>query len=148
MSVNTGGVSFTQWLNERIGGQEHDEENTNVTLDTAIQVPVVRYALNKVTSAIAQVPFQIYENTDDGKVPAKKHKWYYTTKEEPNRWSHKFDFMEFLLAEAIMYGDGRAVIDDYYLALDLFPGHKALYVFHDFTYAARFIVGRYNNAYR
>ena len=119
MAQNNGGVGFVQWLNERIGGADYDEESQNVTLDTAIQVPVVRYALSKVTSAIAQVPFQIYEHTEDGRVPAKKHKWYYTTKEEPNRYSHKFDFMEFLLTEAIMYGDGRAVID--FQAKELLP---------------------------
>ena len=104
-------MGFWKYLMNRIGGYDQDDELTPVTLDAAIQVPVVRYALGKVTSAIAQVPFKIMENTEDGQVPATKHKWYFTTNRRPNSFTNKYDFMEFLLTEAIMYGDGRAVID-------------------------------------
>ena len=56
-------------------------------------------------------PFQIMEMTDDGKEPAKNHKWYFATNRRPNKHDKKYDFFEFLLSQAIMFGDGRAVID-------------------------------------
>ena len=38
-------MSFWKYLMNRIGGGDQDEELTPVTIDTAIQIPVVRYAL-------------------------------------------------------------------------------------------------------
>jgi len=114
-------TSFWQYLMNRIGGTDQDEELTPVTIDNAIQIPVVRYALGKVTSAIAQVPFRIMEYTEDGKGPATKHKWYFATNKRPNQYDKKYDFFELLLTQAIMFGDGRAVID--FDAKELLPLH-------------------------
>jgi HK97 family phage portal protein len=112
-----------------VGTLESDVEE--MTVDEAVSVPSIRYAISKITSVIAQVPFQLYKMTDDGKTPAKNHQWYFATKHEPNPWTMKFDFMESIVYSAVMFGDARVFVDSETLELWLLPFQSSATVWQD-----------------
>lgn len=99
---NQGWTGWGNWGNTSISG-------VSVTRDTALGVPAIWDAVNKVSSTLASLPFNIFEVTDEGSKPAKKHPVYHLIRLEPNEWQSAYSFRCALFAQAC-FGDAYAKI--------------------------------------
>ncbi len=81
----------------------------SVTRDTALGVPAIWDAVNKVSSTLASLPFGIFQVTDSGSQPAKNHPVYHIIRLEPNEWQSAYSFRAALFAQAC-FGDAYAKV--------------------------------------
>lgn len=81
----------------------------SVTRDTALSVPAIWDAVNKIASTLASLPFGIFQSTDNGSQPATKHPVYHIVRLEPNEWQSAYNFKYALFAQAC-FGDAYAKI--------------------------------------
>lgn len=105
----------TGWktLVQALFGDQDDGDSTPVTSDTIAGIPAVRHALEKITCHVGQLPLFVYEKTKDGGADkATNHRAYQAMKSRPNPYMGSFDFRELLVGHALLWGDGRAYIDD------------------------------------
>lgn len=78
-----------------------------VTRDNALSVPAIWDAVNKVSRTLASLPFGIFEQTDSGSAPAKRHPAYHLVRIQPTpnlKLYSSFDFRAALFAQAC-FGD-------------------------------------------
>lgn len=83
-----------------------------VTRDGALSVPAIWDAVNKVSRTLASLPFGIFEQTDSGSAPAKRHPAYNLVRIQPTpnlKLYSSFDFRAALFAQAC-FGDAFAKI--------------------------------------
>jgi len=102
MAVNQGWTGWATWGNSAASG-------VSVTRETALGVPAIWDAINKVSTTLASLPFGIFEVTETGSQPAKRHPLYHTIRLEPNPWQSAYNFRQALFAQAC-FGDAYAKI--------------------------------------
>tara|TARA_R110002126_G_scaffold150739_1_gene297571 strand:- start:687 stop:1877 length:1191 start_codon:yes stop_codon:yes gene_type:complete len=92
---------------------------------SALAISTVYACVYKISSTIAALGLEVYEKEGDSVVQANVHPVYNLIKVKPNDHQTAFEFWETLLASAIMYGVGYAVIqrDQRGIAIELIPVH-------------------------
>lgn len=80
--------------------------NTNNVLKTS---DVTFSCINYIASTIAKMPLNLYEKTDQGKVKV-DNDLIYLLKNRPNKYTTSVDFIQTLIANMLIYGNGFAKI--------------------------------------
>jgi HK97 family phage portal protein len=82
----------------------------NVTENSAMKYSAVYACVRAIAETIATMPFRVYEYQDGYSSPANDHPVNYLISTEPNPQTGKIDFLETLLATALLWGNGYARI--------------------------------------
>tara|TARA_R110001606_G_scaffold241323_1_gene389335 strand:+ start:2365 stop:3558 length:1194 start_codon:yes stop_codon:yes gene_type:complete len=115
----------------------YDPENDNFALypvtkagatineSSALAISTVYACIYKISSTIAALGLEVYERDGENVVQANVHPVYNLIKVKPNEHQTAFEFWETIIASAIMYGVGYAVIqrDQRGIAIELIPVH-------------------------
>ena len=115
----------------------YDPENDNFALypvtkagatineSSALAISTVYACIYKISSTIAALGLEVYERDGENVVQANVHPVYNLIKVKPNEHQTAFEFWESIIASAIMYGVGYAVIqrDQRGIAIELIPVH-------------------------
>jgi HK97 family phage portal protein len=115
----------------------YDPENNNFGLypmtkagaaineSSALAISTVYACVYKIASTIASLGLEVYEKEGDSVVQANVHPAYNLVKVKPNDHQTAYEFWETIVASAVMYGVGYAVIqrDQRGFAMELIPVH-------------------------
>ena len=77
---------------------------------TAMQIIAVYACVRVLSEAIAQLPLNVYQYTDNGKERVPKHPLYFLLHDQPNPEMTSFVFRETLMAHLLIYGNAYAQI--------------------------------------
>lgn len=80
-----------------------------VTRDSALSVPAIWDAVNKISTTLASLPFGIFQVTEAGSELAKRHPVYHLIRLEPNEYQTAYQFRQALFAQAC-FGDAYAKV--------------------------------------
>lgn len=87
------------------------KSGVQVSPETVISLTAVWRAVSIVSGSIAALPFDIVEESEDGSIKvAKKHPLYFLLKSEPNELYSTYIFLQTLVANALLTGNGYAII--------------------------------------
>ena len=87
------------------------KSGVQVTEEGALSLSAVYAAVNKISSTLASLPLNLYEETVDGKRLAKEHPAFVLINSEPNDEDNSFNFIETMLSDALLYGCAYALIE-------------------------------------
>lgn len=88
------------------------KSGVEVSPHTVISLTSVWRAVSIVAGSIASLPFDIIEEMEDGSIRlAKEHPLYTLIKKEPNELYTTYIFLQTLIVNALMTGDGYAIIE-------------------------------------
>jgi HK97 family phage portal protein len=99
---------------ENISGYMTGKTTSGVSVDadSALSLSAVWRAVDVISSTMAQLPIEIIRETaNGGQKIAKNHPLYYIISESPNDSASRYDFMQALVANAVMTGNGYAYIE-------------------------------------
>jgi len=84
-----------------------------VNVKTAIEVSAVFACLRVIANGIAQVPFKVMRQSEDGKtrLPAVKHPLYELLKCRPNEWQTSFEYREMLAMHMVLCGNAFSFVN-------------------------------------
>jgi len=87
------------------------KSGATVSVKTVISLPGVWRAISVVSGSLGTLPFEIVEEGIDGSVqPAKTHPLYHLMRWEPSPSYTSFIFIRSLVAQAMFFGNGYAII--------------------------------------
>lgn len=97
----------------RVSGGGATKSGATVTVDTALQVSVVLACVRVIAEGIAQVPFRVMREGQDGRtrLPAKAHPLWDKLHRRPNRWQTSFGFRETMAVHCALTGNAYAYIN-------------------------------------
>lgn len=82
-----------------------------VTEEGALSLSAVYAAISKISTTLASLPLNLYEETDNGKRLAKEHPAFVMINSEPNEYLNSFNFIERMISDSLMYGCAYALIE-------------------------------------
>jgi len=84
-----------------------------VNVKTAIEVSTVFACLRVIANGIAQVPFKVMRQSEDGKtrLPAVKHPLHELLKCRPNEWQTSFEYREMLAMHMVLCGNAFSFVN-------------------------------------
>lgn len=82
----------------------------NMSGTNALYVPAVLQAVRLISETIGSLPCKVYQETDDGKQPAKGHSSYRLAHKWANEWIGAGKLREVLTADALVHGNGFAKV--------------------------------------
>jgi HK97 family phage portal protein len=85
--------------------------NAIVTDERAMQISTVWACVRMLSEVIGSLPLQVYKDTDDGRVVAKKHPLYRVLHDKPNTYQTAVEFRETMMMHLALEGNAYAVID-------------------------------------
>jgi HK97 family phage portal protein len=100
----------SQTLEAEMGINPIVRSGVNVTENSALAISAVYACVHKIASTIASLGLQIYVRDGRNVEVANVHPAYELVTSAPNEQQNAFDFWETLMASALMYGCGYAVI--------------------------------------
>ena len=83
----------------------------SVTEEGALSLSAVYAAVSKISSTLASLPLNLYEETTEGKRIAKEHPAFVLINSEPNEDDNSFNFVERMISDALLYGCSYALIE-------------------------------------
>jgi|TARA_B110000914_G_scaffold225378_1_gene245882 HK97 family phage portal protein len=87
------------------------KSGVTVTEEGALSLSAVYAAVSKISSTMASLPLNLYEDTVDGKRIAKEHPAFVLINSEPNDQDNSFNFIERMFSDALLYGCAYALIE-------------------------------------
>lgn len=86
------------------------KSGATVTVENALQVSVVLACLRVIAEGVAQVPWRVMQESEDGakRLPAKKHPLYDIISRRPNAWQTSFGLRETMVFHAGLTGNAYA----------------------------------------
>jgi len=100
----------SQWLMEAFGSTK-SKTGINVTVNSAIGLAPVMYAVNKISGHIAQMPIEIQKWNADGTKPRVYNNTFKLLNKKPNDMMTAYQFREMLMVHCLMAGNARAYIE-------------------------------------
>lgn len=98
-------------LFREIYGGPPTKTGVSVTWASALEVSTVLACLRVIAEGIAQVPFRLYQSSDNrGGAPATEHPLYNVIYRRPNRWQTSFEFRETLAFHAALVGNAYVFV--------------------------------------
>lgn len=83
-----------------------------VNAESAMRVPAVACAVRAISEAVGQLPVKLYRRAPDGsKTEASDHPAYPLLHDEANDWTSAFDLKRQLTQDALLHGDGLALVN-------------------------------------
>jgi len=83
----------------------------DISEEGALSLSAVYAAVSKISSTLASLPLNLYEETDNGKRLAKEHPAFVLVNSEPNEEDNSFNFIERMFSDALLYGCAYALIE-------------------------------------
>lgn len=110
-AATSGTKNPKKWLIDWVRGHQSDS-GIDVNADSTLRYAPVWYAVNKIAGHISQMPLVTYRRLDERtKERAIRHPAYRLLKHTPNRMMSPSVFKELLQYHALIWGNGRALID-------------------------------------
>lgn len=81
-----------------------------VSEDTALSVSSVYAAVDRISSSLASVPFNVYERTNEGRRLARDNDQFYLVHTSPAAAQTSFQYRKILFTHALLWGNGFAVL--------------------------------------
>jgi HK97 family phage portal protein len=98
-------------LFREIYGGPPSKTGISVNWASALEVTTVLACLRVIAEGIAQVPFRLYQDSNDrGGAPAPDHPLYSVLYRRPNRWQTSFEFRETIAFHAALVGNAYVFI--------------------------------------
>lgn len=94
-----------------IGGWMATKSGASVSHKTALEVSTVFACARVIAEGIAQVPFKLYRQVGDQKLPATDHSLYRVLYRKPNTWMTSFELRETMAMHAVLTGDAIAFVN-------------------------------------
>ena len=101
----------SQTLESELGINPIVRSGVNVTEQSALAISTVYACVYKIASTISSLGLQIYVKDGRNVEIANQHPAYRLITSEPNEQQNAYDFWENLMASALMYGCGYAIIE-------------------------------------
>lgn len=101
----------SQTLEAELGINPIVRSGVNVTEQSALAISTVYACVYKIASTISSLGLQIYVRDGRNVEIANQHPAYNLITSEPNEYQNAYDFWENVLASALMYGCGYAIIE-------------------------------------
>ena len=98
------------WLLESIG-YSPSKTGVSVTVQSALGLAPVIYAVNKISGHVAQMPIDICQYNDDGTRPKVRNNVWRLLNKNPNDIMTPFQLREVMMVHALITGNGRAYIE-------------------------------------
>jgi len=98
-------------LFRRLGGWLNTKSGASVNHKTALEVSVVLACARVIAEGIAQVPFKLYRQEGDRKLPATDHPLYRVLYRKPNDWMTSFELRETMAIHAVLTGNAVAFVN-------------------------------------
>lgn len=98
------------WLVEAFGGKK-SKTGINVSVDSALGLAPVTYAVNRISGHIAQMTLEIYKEDEDGSNPRVKNNIYRLLNKKCNEIMTPYQLKEVMMVHALISGNGRAYIE-------------------------------------
>lgn len=98
-------------LFRELGGWRPTKSGASVTHKSALGVAVVLACARVVAEGVAQVPFKLYRQQGDQKLPATDHPLYRVLSLKPNAWMTSFELRETLALHTVLTGNGVAFVN-------------------------------------
>lgn len=94
-------------------GQRTSATGKTVNVKTAIEVATVFACMRVIANGIAQVPFKLMKESEDGRsrLPAKQHPLYDILQNRPNDWQTSFEYREMLAMHLVLCGNAFSFIN-------------------------------------
>ena len=83
----------------------------NVTEEGALSLSAVYASISKISTTLASLPLNLYQETENGKRLAKEHPAFVILNSEPNHYLNGFNFIERMISDSLMYGCSYALIE-------------------------------------
>lgn len=99
----------SEWLMEAFGIRK-SKTGVSVTVQSALGLAPVTYAVNKISGHIAQMPIDICQYNADGTRPKLYNNTFRLLNKKPNEMMTAYQFKEILMVHALIAGNGRAYI--------------------------------------
>ena len=99
----------SEWLMEAFGIRK-SKTGVSVTVQSALGLAPVTYAVNKISGHIAQMPIDICQYNADGTRPKLYNNTFRLLNKKPNDMMTAYQFKEILMVHALIAGNGRAYI--------------------------------------
>lgn len=97
-------------LRELMAGA-NSKSGQNVTLATALEVPVVLGIARVIAEGVAQVPWKLYQRQGEGRVEARDHPLFYKLHRRPNDWQTSFEFREQIVLHLVLAGNAFVFVN-------------------------------------
>lgn len=101
----------SQTLESELGINPIVRSGVNVTEQSALAISTVYACVYKIASTISSLGLQIYVKDGRNVEIANQHPAYRLITSEPNEQQNAYDFWETIMASALMYGCGYAIIE-------------------------------------
>ena len=101
----------SQTLEAELGINPIVRSGVNVTEQSALAISTVYACVYKIASTISSLGLEVYVRDGRNVEIANQHPAYNLITSEPNEYQNAYDFWENLMASALMYGCGYAVIE-------------------------------------
>jgi len=99
----------SEWLMEAFGIRK-SKTGVSVTVQSALGLAPVTYAVNKISGHIAQMPIDICQYNADGTRPKLYNNTFRLLNKKPNEMMTAYQFKEIMMVHALIAGNGRAYI--------------------------------------
>ena len=99
----------SEWLMEAFGIRK-SKTGVSVTVQSALGLAPVTYAVNKISGHVAQMPIDICQYNADGTRPKLYNNTFRLLNKKPNEMMTAYQFKEILMVHALIAGNGRAYI--------------------------------------
>ncbi len=99
----------SEWLMEAFGIRK-SKTGVSVTVQSALGLAPVTYAVNKISGHIAQMPIDICQYNADGTRPKLYNNTFRLLNKKPNEMMTAYQFREIMMVHALIAGNGRAYI--------------------------------------
>ncbi len=99
----------SEWLMEAFGIKK-SKTGVSVTVQSALGLAPVTYAVNKISGHIAQMPIDICQYNADGTRPKLYNNTFRLLNKKPNEMMTAYQFKEIMMVHALIAGNGRAYI--------------------------------------
>lgn len=114
MSLKDGLIAFKRAFSEKKYTLKNLHQGgglgVKVNSKTALSIPAYFAAINKISKAVKQLPLEIYEKTDEGRVKAVNHPLYDILHNKTNDLMTSATFQYVTTAHEVSWGNGRAYI--------------------------------------
>lgn len=106
-----GSVRHSLDLFRLLGGGGATKSGASVNHKTALEVSTVLACVRVISEGIAQVPFKLYQEVGDKRLPATDHPLYRVLHRKPNDWMTSFEFRETMAIHAALTGTAIAFVN-------------------------------------
>jgi HK97 family phage portal protein len=93
-----------------LGGWGSTKSGASVSNATALEVTAVLAAVRVIAEGIAQVPFKLFREVGDKRLPASDHPLYRVLHRKPNGWMSSYDLRETMAIHAALTGNAVAYV--------------------------------------